>query len=128
MDNRLELIDDGAEVEESEMPVSVDGLRNLDSCNSDRKPEPAIRLSDGHDSMVGMPLTYSEYRFMTYSDKAKAFGIEEETPVNNVANIIKDFYDNCGHGYDYDDLMHEVDMIFKTARWDSIHETAEGTE
>lgn len=36
------------------------------------------------------------------------------------------YYDNCGHGYDFDSLMDEADMIFKAARQDAIHEAADG--
>jgi hypothetical protein len=62
--------DTGGEVEE-EMSVSVDGLGDVASGDSDRKSESVIRWSDGHDSRVRMPLTYSEYRFMTYSEKRR---------------------------------------------------------
>ena len=94
---------------------------------SDRKSESVIRSSDSHDSRVQMPLTYSEYRFMTYSDKAKAFGVAEDMSVNDIVKVIRDFYDNCGHEYDFDSLMDEADMIFKAARRDAIHETAKNT-
>ncbi len=121
------VIDARDEVEEGEMPASVDGMRNLDFGGSDRKSESGIRRSNDHDSRVQMPLTYSEYRFMTYSDKAKAFGVGEDMSVNDVVKVIRNFYDNCGHGYDFDGLMDEADMIFKAARRDAIHETAENT-
>lgn len=53
--------------------------------------------------------THSEYRFMTYSDKVKAFGVTEELTVNDIVKIIRDFYDNCDHEYDSDELMAEAD-------------------
>lgn len=126
MDNAL-VIDAGIEVEKGEMSVSIYGLGDVASRDSDRKSESVIRSSDGHDSIVRMPLTYSEYRFMTYSDKAKAFGVAEDMAVNDIVKVIRDFYDNCGHEYDFDGLMDEADMIFKAARKDAIHETAENT-
>jgi hypothetical protein len=121
------VIDAGVEVEEGELSVSVYGLGDVASGDSDRKSESVIRSSDGHDSIVRMPLTYSEYRFMTYSDKSKAFGVAEDMPVNDIVKVIRDFYDNCGHEYDFDGLMDEADMIFKAARRDSINEAAENT-
>jgi hypothetical protein len=125
-DNGSELIDVGAEAEEVEIMASVDDeLVKVASGVSDRKLEPVICLAGGHDYKVGIPFTYSEYRFMTYSDKAKAFGITEEMSVNDIVKIIRNFYDNCGHAYDFDDLINEADMIFKAARRDAIHEAAE---
>lgn len=121
------MIDAGVEVEEGEMSVSVYGLGDVASGDNDRKSESVIRSSDGHNSRVRMPLTYSEYRFMTYSDKAKAFGVAEDMSVNDIVKVIRDFYDNCGYEYDFDGLMDEADMIFKAARRDAIHETAENT-
>lgn len=121
------VIDAGVEVEEGEMSVSVYGLGDVAFGDSDRKSKSVIRSSDGHDSIAWMPLTYSEYRFMTYSDKAKAFGVAEDMSVNDIVKVIRDFYDNCGHEYDFDGLMDEADMIFKAARRDTIHETAENT-
>lgn len=95
------VIDVGVEVEEGEMSVSVYGLGDVASGDkSDRKSESVIRSSDGHDSRVRMPVTYSEYRFMTYSDKAKAFVAAEDMSVNDIVKVIRDFYDNCGRGYD----------------------------
>lgn len=120
------VIDAGVEVEE-EMSESVDGFGVVDSGYNDRKSESVIRSADDHDSRVRMPLTYSEYRFMTYSDKAKAFGVTEDMSVNDIVKVIRDFYDNCGQEYDFDGLMDEADMIFRVARRDAIHEVAENT-
>ena len=125
MDN-VPVIDVETEVEE-EIAVAVDGFGVVASGYNDRKSESVICRLDGHDSRVRMPLTYSEYRFMTYSDKAKAFGVAEDMSVNDIVKVIRDFYDNCGHEYDFDGLMDEADMIFKAARRDAIHETAENT-
>jgi len=97
--NGLEVPDVVAVTEEIEIPVSVDDVR--------------------------LPFTYSEYRLMTISDKVKALGVTEEMSVNDIVKVIRDFYNNCGHAYDFDGLMDEADMIFKVARWDSIHEGAE---
>lgn len=121
------MIDVGVELEEGEMSVSVYDLGDVAFGDSGRKSEPVILSSDGQDSIVRMPLTYSEYRFMTYSDKVKAFGVAEEMSVNDIVKVIRDFYDNCGHEYDFDGLMDEANMIFKAARRDAIHETAENT-
>lgn len=126
LDN-VPVIDDGVELEKGEMSVSVYGLGEVVSGDSDRKSESVIRSADDHDSRVRMPLTYSKYRFMTYSDKAKAFGVAEDMSVNDIVKVIRDFYDNCGQEYDFDGLMDEADMIFKAARRDAIHETAENT-
>lgn len=125
MDN-VPVIDAGVEVEE-EMSESVDGFGVVASGYNDRKSEPVIRRSDNHDSIVRMPLAYSEYRFMTYSDKAKAFDVAEDMSVNDIVKVIRDFYDNYGHEYDFDGLMDEADMIFKAARRDAIHAAAENT-
>lgn len=115
----------GVELEEGEM--SVYGLGDVVSGDSDRISESVIRSSDGHNSRVRLPLTYSEYRFMTYSDKAKALSVADEMSVNDIVKVIRDFYDNCVHEYDFDGLMNEADMIFKAARRDAIHEAAENT-
>ena len=98
-DNGPEVMDVVAVTEEIEIPVSVDDVR--------------------------LPFTYSEYRLMTISDKVKALGVTEEMSVNDIVKVIRDFYNNCGHAYDFDGLMDEADMIFKVARRDSIHEVAE---
>jgi len=98
-DNGPELTYVGVETKEIEIPVTVDEVR--------------------------LPFTYSEYRFMTISDKVKALGVTEEMSVNDIVKVIRDYYDNWGHAYDFDGLMDEADMIFKVARRDSIHEVAE---
>ncbi len=122
--NNAPVIDVVSDAEESEMPASIDGLGATTSVDSDRKSESVIRRSDGHDSRVRIPLTYSEYWFMTYSDKAKALGVAEDMSVNDIVKVIRDFYDNSGHGYDFDGLRDEADMIFKAARSDVVHEAA----
>ena len=98
-DNGPEVMDVGAITKEIEIPLSV--------------------------NEVGLPFTYSEYRLKTISDKAKALGVTEEMSVNDIVKVIRDFYNKCGHVYDFDGLMDEADMIFKVARRDSIHEVAE---
>ncbi|MBA4689172.1 MAG: hypothetical protein H2184_18755 [Candidatus Galacturonibacter soehngenii] len=125
LDN-VPVIDAGVEVEE-EMSESVDGFGVVDSGYNDKKSKSVIRSADDHDSRVRMPLTYSEYLFMTYNDKAKAFGVTEDMSVNDIVKVIRDFYDNCGQEYDFDGLMDEADMIFKAARRDAIHEVAKNT-